>query len=58
VRLPHWSLAGPHKVSRPELLLRHRNVGGPAHVAVVRRLLRIGPWSIMVLRYRPGHLEE
>lgn len=56
---PHWSVAGWHRVSRDGLarLLRARNVRG-AHVSDVYRLVRIGPISLMVFRYRPGHVEE
>lgn len=38
-------------------LLRVLNVRG-GHVATFRRLLRIGPYSVIVLRYQPGHVDE
>lgn len=53
----HWSLRGPRRVRNVDGLLRHRNVRG-GHVADVYRVLRIGPWSLMLFRYRPGETEE
>lgn len=46
---PHWRIAGP--------LLRYTRVRG-AHVATVRRLLRIGPWSLSLMRCRPGNYTQ
>lgn len=53
----HWRLRGIHRVKAVDRLLRSRDVAG-AHVFSVTRLLRIGPWSLMVFRYRPGQVDD
>jgi hypothetical protein len=53
----HWSIAGPTRPRPAARLLRVLNVRA-GHVATFRRLLRIGPYGVIVLRYRPGHVDE
>ncbi len=53
----HWSLAGPTGPRPASRLLRVLNVRG-GHVATFRRLLRVGPYGVIILRYRPGHVDE
>lgn len=50
---PHWWISGPSKPRAASELFRHTHVAG-GHASTYRRLLRIGPWSIGVIRYRPG----
>ncbi|WP_431895830.1 hypothetical protein [Micromonospora haikouensis] len=50
---PHWWFAGPSKPRPASDLFRETHVPG-AHASTYRRLIRIGPWSISLLRYRPG----
>lgn len=50
---PHWWIAGPSKPIPASRLLRRTHVAG-GHASTYRRLIRIGPWSIAVIRYRPG----
>lgn len=57
MRRSHWGLKGPTKARDAGLLFKVRNVAG-GHVATFRRIIRIGPFSIMVIRYQPGHIEE
>lgn len=53
----HWWLSGPQRRARNASdLLRDPNLAG-AHVATFRRLLRIGPFGLYVMRYRPGNTE-
>jgi len=52
-RLPHWGLGGRSRRRPARELLRWVDVPG-AHASTIRRLFRIGPWSILVVRYRPG----
>lgn len=53
----HWRFTGPRRVSQLGRLLRYRNVPG-AHVAAMWRIVRIGPWTLLAIRYRPGNVEE
>lgn len=53
---PHWRIAGPSSARPAADLLRYTRVRG-AHVATVRRLLRIGPWSLCLMRYRRGRAD-
>lgn len=56
-RLPlHWGLRGPSRTNRVGIL-RWRNVYG-GHVAGLWRVLRLGPWQVLLLRYRPGEVDE
>lgn len=55
---PHWWFNGPQRRARPAGdLFRDPNVAG-AHVATFRRLIRIGPVGLYVMRYRPGSAPE
>jgi hypothetical protein len=54
---PHWWLSGPSRHNAAERILRVRNVGG-GHVSGLYRVLRIGPFGIYLMRYRPGHVDE
>lgn len=53
----HWAASGLGKAHPADRLLRVRNVRG-GHAATLRRLLRIGPFGLYVIRYQPGHVEE
>lgn len=53
---PHWTFRGPGCARDAAPLLRHRDVQG-GHVDTIRRLLRIGPWGLTVMRYRPGQVD-
>jgi hypothetical protein len=54
----HWSLSGPQRRARDAReLLRWVNARG-RHVATMRRLLSLGPFTIYMARYRPGNVEE
>lgn len=50
---PHWWINGPSKPRVASELFRFTHIAG-GHAATYRRLLRIGPWSFAVIRYRPG----
>jgi hypothetical protein len=54
----HWSFGLPQRHSRSasEVLQFTRVRGG--HAATFRRLLRLGPWGVCVVRYRSGDGEE
>jgi hypothetical protein len=55
---PYWTLRGPqrHALNAADVY-RHINVQG-GHAATHRRLARLGPWGLYVVRYRPGHVED
>lgn len=54
---PHWALAGPGKARDAEPLLRGRQDVQGGHVATLRRLLRIGPFQVSLLRIRRGRVD-
>jgi hypothetical protein len=49
----HWRFAWRGRPRPARELFRWVDVPG-AHASTVRRLLRLGPWSILIVRYRPG----
>ena len=52
----HWRLRGPSRANHARLL-RYRNVWG-GHVGGLYRIVRIGPFSLMLLRYSKGEVTE
>lgn len=50
---PHWWINGPGEPRAASELFRWTRVRG-GHASTYRRLFRIGPWSVAVIRYRPG----
>lgn len=54
----HWAISGPQRHARSAVeVLRVVNVAG-GHAKTLRKLLRLGPWSVWVIRYAPDHVEE
>ncbi len=54
----HWSLGLPMRRSADVArLFRRRNARG-RHIATFRRVIAVGPWTLYLARYRPGHVEE
>lgn len=54
---PHWSWNGPAcRATSTAEMFRWRDVYG-GHAATIRRLLRLGPFGLYVIRYRPGHVD-
>lgn len=53
----HWALSGPQRRSRPgsEVFCRPNVAGG--HAKSLRRLIRLGPWGVYVIRYATGHVD-
>lgn len=53
----HWALNGPQRHARPASeVFRYTDVAG-GHAKSLRRLVRLGPWSIWAVRYAPGHVD-
>ncbi|MFY1686397.1 hypothetical protein [Plantactinospora sp. WMMB782] len=48
----HWWFAGWSKRRSAAEIFRHTTVRG-GYAATYRRLVRFGPWSVGVIRYRP-----
>lgn len=57
LRPDHWSLSGPGPARDAQKLFRWVNAAG-RHVSTFRRLFSVGPFTVYVGRYRPGHVEE
>lgn len=53
----HWAFRGPGKPVPAGRLFRTVDVRG-GHAATLRRLLRVGPFGLYVLRYRPGLVDQ
>ena len=53
----HWWVSGPGRARQASRLYRVLNVRG-GHASTVRRLLRVGPWGLHLIRYRPGSVEN
>ncbi|GGM52538.1 hypothetical protein ACFFX1_55545 [Dactylosporangium sucinum] len=54
----HWSLRGPQRRARDaQQLFRWVNAAG-RHVSTFRRLFAIGPFTVYVARYKPGHVDD
>lgn len=57
-RRPGWDFAGPMRhPARWEDVRQYRNAGG-RHPDTIRRLFAVGPWTVYVMRYRPGMVPE
>lgn len=56
--LGHWSLKGPQwgRTTPAGEVFRRVNVQG-RHIASIRRLVAVGPWTVYLGRYAPGHIE-
>jgi hypothetical protein len=53
----HWAFNGPQRHARPAAdLFRFTDVAG-GHAESLRRLIRLGPWGVYVIRYAPGRVE-
>lgn len=57
MRRPHWAFKGFQRRARADvsLILRDPDMGY-AHVGSLRRVVRVGPWGLYLMRYRPGPL--
>lgn len=54
---PHWWFSGPGKLRPADEVFQQVNVAG-GHAESLRKLARVGPWSLLLVRYAPGHVEE
>ena len=51
---PHWAIRGPQHHARPAAeVFRWTEVAG-GHAKSLRRLIRLGPFGLYVVRYAPG----
>lgn len=54
---PHWWIGGPWRHARPASeVLRFTDVAG-GHAKSFRRIVRLGPIGLYVIRYAPGRVE-
>jgi hypothetical protein len=54
----HWAVSGVQRHARPAIdVFRHVNVAG-GHVKTLRKVVRVGPWSLLLIRYAPGNVED
>jgi len=57
-RRPGWDLAGPQRKAVAWDDVRRLRNARARHADTIRRLFAVGPWTVYVMRYRPGLVDE